>query len=148
MTNIPVNKQEVARCLPHEGPMVLLERVLQCTEESLECETSTHLQPEHPLSIEGQLSVFAGVEYAAQAMALHKCLNAESDGKVRSGFVAVTSNLMPHLVVLNQASGTLNVAVNMLDSSGGGSLYEFHISHGQKKLPVLDGRLLVMLSDE
>lgn len=148
MANMPANKQEVASCLPHKGPMVLLENVLHCTEEGLECETRTHLQVEHPLSIEGQLSIFVGVEYAAQAMALHKSLNAVGDGKVRSGFVAVTSNVTPYLDFLNQASGALNVVVNMLDSSGGGSLYEFRITHSQEKLPVLEGKLLVMLSEE
>jgi predicted hotdog family 3-hydroxylacyl-ACP dehydratase len=147
MANLPLNRQDVEKCLPHKAAMVLLEKVRHCNSDTLECETTTHLQEDHPLRIEGQLSIFTGIEYAAQAMALHSFLNADYEGKAKTGFVAVTSRVKPYFDFLDQVQDTLNISVALVDASGGGSLYEFCISYGADKAAVLDGKLLVMLSD-
>jgi predicted hotdog family 3-hydroxylacyl-ACP dehydratase len=66
--------------LPHAGDMRLLEQVLHWDEQSIVCATSSHRSTTNPLRRQGQLSTVHGIEYAAQAAAVHGVLSAVLDG--------------------------------------------------------------------
>ena len=66
--------------LPHAGGMCLLEEVLEWDRQSILCATSSHQLPTNPLRRHGALSAVHGVEYAAQAAAVHGVLSATLDG--------------------------------------------------------------------
>src|SRR5213075_1172850 len=74
----PLAHDEIARRIPHQGSMCLLDRVLEWDAEHIRCEATGHSQPDHPLRAHGRLGAACGVEYAAQAMAVHGALVAAS----------------------------------------------------------------------
>ena len=66
-----LNRPDIARLIPHAGRMVLLDGVLDWTAETLRARACSHRAPDNPLRRAGRLSVIAGIEYAAQATAIH-----------------------------------------------------------------------------
>ena len=66
----------VAGLVPHAGPMCLLERVVDWSDEGIRCEAT--VTEAHPLRTGGRLPATALIEYAAQAMAAHGRLLADA----------------------------------------------------------------------
>jgi predicted hotdog family 3-hydroxylacyl-ACP dehydratase len=60
--------------LPHAGRMCLLDRLESWDNESIVCVAVSHRDPGNPLRSHECLPAVGGVEYAAQAMALHGSL--------------------------------------------------------------------------
>lgn len=59
----------VASLVPHAGPMCLLETVSEWRDDGISCEAL--VTDDHPLRVRGRLPATALIEYAAQAMAAH-----------------------------------------------------------------------------
>lgn len=139
------NSSELAELLPHSGNMVLLDCVERYDAESITCGASSHLNAGNPLAVAGKLSVFAGIEYAAQAMALHNRLSSESagGGGVRQGVVAVASKLKAHVDRLDELQSRLDVSVGVVERAQDSSIYTFDVSCLRQR--VIEGRLLVVL---
>ena len=60
--------------LPHAGRMRLIDRVVSYDEQTIVCESDSHRAADHPLAEAGVLSIICGLEYGAQAMAIHGAL--------------------------------------------------------------------------
>lgn len=135
---------DVAALLPHAAPMILIDSVLASTENVLLCCANSHLKADNPLRIDGVLSVFAGVEYAAQAMAIHGRLSREthSSPPVR-GFVAVASKLEAYVERLDTLTGPLHIRTERVASTHDSSLYSFQL-HAEQQL-LLQGQLMAVL---
>jgi predicted hotdog family 3-hydroxylacyl-ACP dehydratase len=71
--NVPLQHDEIARLLPHKGAMCLLDNALDCNAESIRC-LADAARPGHPLRDAAGVSVVHGVEYGAQAAALHQMI--------------------------------------------------------------------------
>ncbi|SDU23327.1 hypothetical protein [Halopseudomonas salegens] len=138
----------IADLLPHSAPMVLLDSITQWDEQNIRCQAHSHLQPDNPLRDAGVLSVFAGVEYAAQAMAAHARLlsPAAAGGPPRKGFLAVASKLNASVDVLDSLSAPMHIEANMLAHNADSSLYAFSLTADGQTL--LTGQLTaVTVSD-
>ena len=61
--------------VPQQGAMCLLDEVVSFDDRSVVCRTSSHLAPGNPLRCDGRLPAIAGIEYGAQAMAVHGALH-------------------------------------------------------------------------
>lgn len=135
---------DIAALLPHAAPMILIDSLLESTENVLLCSANSHLKADNPLRIDGVLSVFAGVEYAAQAMAIHGRLSREatSSPPVR-GFVAVASKLEAHVQQLDAIASPLHIRTERVASNHDSSLYTFTLHAGQQLL--LEGQLMAVL---
>ena len=70
--------------IPHRARMCLLDEVVSWDAARISCRAVSHRDPDHPLRAHGRLGVACGVEYAAQAMAVHGAL-ASSALAVHSG---------------------------------------------------------------
>jgi len=70
-----IDAMQLAPFLPHSGPMVLLHKVVHWDDASILCVAISHLDPNNPLRVDGQLSSVQTIEYAAQAVSLHTALN-------------------------------------------------------------------------
>jgi len=66
-----MNHDAICAHLPHAGRMCLLERLESWDGDSITCIATSHRDADNPLRRGGHLHAVAGVEYAAQAMALH-----------------------------------------------------------------------------
>ena len=83
-----MGRADIAALIPHAGAMCLLDAVLSWDRTSIACTASSHRAIDNPLAAEGRLDAVCGVEYAAQAMAVHGGL--AGDGRpVMSGRAAV-----------------------------------------------------------
>ena len=84
----------IAAHIPHQGSMCLLDAVREWSGEAITCTASSHTDPANPLRADGRLGAANGIEYAAQAMAIHGALLAgdgNEDGQPRRTFSILDS---------------------------------------------------------
>jgi len=144
------NSIDPASLLPHAHPMVLLDTIVRWDSDAIVCSSRSHLAADNPLREVGHLSVFAGVEYAAQAMAAHNRLLADDDAPPRKGFLAVASKVTALAQNLDQSLDqwpqTLTIEAWVMAQTRDSSMYQFRLS--AQETPVLEGQLTAVLSPE
>lgn len=131
----------VADLVPHSGPMCLLGRIVDWTDDRLRC-TAT-IADGHPLAMDGRLPSTALIEYAAQAMAAHGRLVAgATTAPPRPGMlVGIRSTTLAQRWV--DARG-LAITVERRSGDEVNVLYDFVV--GDAAGPVLaSGRAIVVL---
>lgn len=138
-----MNQAEICARLPHSGRMCLLERLVKWDNDSIVCLANSHRAADNPLRAGGQLHAVAGVEYAAQAMALHGNLLAASETSAPRGYLASVRDLKLAVEDLSMLSDDLHIAARRLNGDANGFIYEFEIHAGTR--PVLSGRLAAKL---
>lgn len=152
MLNSPksLNRDDIARRIPHQGSMCLLDTVLAWDHNLIRCEASSHRAPQHPLRAHGRLGAACGVEYAAQAMAVHGALVAEaaageSGGSAppRAGYLASLRSVTLHVERLDTMAGPLTVNAERITGAANTVLYSFTVQTGAQTL--LSGRAVVVL---
>jgi predicted hotdog family 3-hydroxylacyl-ACP dehydratase len=145
-----LNRDAIARRIPHQGNMCLLDAVLAWDHDLIRCQTSTHLWPHHPLRAHGRLGAACGVEYAAQAMAVHGELVAHSlDGDdaggspPRAGYLASLRSVTLHVERLDTVAGPLTISAERITGDANTVLYNFTVQTREQTL--LSGRAVVVL---
>jgi len=144
-----LNRDEIARRIPHQGSMCLLDAVMAWDDDHISCEASSHLAPQNPLRAHGRLGAACGVEYAAQAMAVHGALVAESQAgsagssPPRAGYLAGMRGLTLHVDRLDTVAGPLVVKAHKITGDANTVLYGFTLQGGGQNL--LSGRAIVVL---
>jgi predicted hotdog family 3-hydroxylacyl-ACP dehydratase len=73
-----LNRAWIESRIPHRGRMCLLDEVITWSAARVSCRSSTHREADNPLRAHGILGIACGIEYAAQAMAVHGALVAPS----------------------------------------------------------------------
>ncbi|WP_049721083.1 hypothetical protein [Gilvimarinus polysaccharolyticus] len=146
MTSTPISKQQLAALLPHAEPMILLDCITGWDADNIQCTATRHTQSDNPLRIEGVLSVFAGVEYAAQAMAAHARLCAPQQNAPARGFIAVASKLKALAQQLDESPGELHINARKLVQNNDSSLYEFCLSGPQGT--ILSGQITAVINHD
>ena len=128
--------------VPHQGAMCLLEQVLEWDENAIACRAASHRDPANPLRSGDGLAAVMGVEYAAQAVAVHGSLNNRS-GKPRVGYLAALRDVACLVERLDSEPNDLIVRATRVAAESGRLLYDFRIEAGGREL--LKGRLCVVL---
>lgn len=129
--------------VPHKGTMCLLERVVEWSDQRIVCEAISHTDPANPLRDAARLGAATGVEYAAQAMAVHGALLAPSDAAPTQGYLTSVRGLSLHTDRLDDAGGPLTVTAERLSGDARLILYQFTLHCGEHCL--LEGRASVVL---
>jgi predicted hotdog family 3-hydroxylacyl-ACP dehydratase len=138
-----VNHDAICLRLPHAGRMCLLERLESWDSDSITCIAISHRDMNNPLRSGDGLPAVAGVEYAAQAMALHGSLLSSTDTPPVIGYLASVRDLKLDLEDLGAVPEELRVIARRLSGDAGGFLYEFEIRADTRA--VLSGRLTAKL---
>lgn len=137
----------IAAHIPHQGSMCLLDRVESWDEESISCRANSHHHADNPLRARGQLGAACGIEYAAQAMAVHGALLAPEESTTpRAGYLVSVRGTQLHVARLDDVAAELEVKANCITRSENNILYEFSISAAGKLL--LEGRAAVIVNAE
>jgi predicted hotdog family 3-hydroxylacyl-ACP dehydratase len=124
--------------------MCLLDRVVEWTDLHIVCEAVNHRAPDHPLRAAGRLGAAVGVEYAAQAMAVHGALMAATlEAGPKQGYLTSVRSLTLHVDRLDDLAGPLRISAERLSGDERLMLYQFQIDHHGYCL--LDGRASVVL---
>ncbi len=138
-----IGKAEISRLIPHAGTMCLLERVTSWDEHSIECVAVSHRDPANPLAADGRLGTACGVEYAAQAMAVHGGLSGATEGRAKAGYLMSLRGLTLHRSYLDDLEDDLIIKAERLAGEGVQVSYRFNLTCAGK--PVLEGRAAVLL---
>lgn len=136
-----MSKPNVADLVPQQGAMCLLDEILSFDERSVVCRASSHRSPDNPLRCDGRLPSIAGVEYGAQAMAVHGALQA--NGSAQAGMLAGARAVRFHARYLDEEPGPLTVRAERLVADGGRLLYAFAVEGATCEL--VSGRIAVVL---
>ena len=123
--------------------MCLLDAVLQWDAQRIVCEARSHTAPDHPLRADHRLGAAIGVEYAAQAMAVHGALLAPGNAAPEPGYLASVRALNLHVDRIDDLAGPIRVSAERLLGDTRLILYQFQLHHQQRCL--LDGRASVVL---
>jgi predicted hotdog family 3-hydroxylacyl-ACP dehydratase len=152
----------IERNIPHHGRMCLLDEVMEWNAQHIRCRSGTHRLPDHPLRSQGRLGVACGIEYAAQAMAVHGALVAgalaswsggalarsvaKGAGKGRSevGFLAALRDVRLHVLRLDDVEADLICEALLVAGDHGSALYEFALRSEAEPQRLLSGRATVV----
>eukprot|EP00825_Cyclidium_porcatum_P007297 TRINITY_DN1364_c0_g1_i5.p4 TRINITY_DN1364_c0_g1~~TRINITY_DN1364_c0_g1_i5.p4 ORF type:complete len:151 (-),score=37.42 TRINITY_DN1364_c0_g1_i5:143-595(-) len=104
----------IAAHIPHQGSMCLLDKVIEWSESSIICRATSHNDPGNPLRAEGRLGAANGIEYAAQAMAIHGALLANADDQPRQGYLTSVRSVTLNVARLDDLPGELSVQAERL----------------------------------
>ena len=137
-----LDRAAIAARIPHQGDMCLLAAVVDWSETIISCRAVSHGDPANPLRAEGRLGAAIGIEYAAQAMALHGSLLARDDGP-RQGYLTSVRSVHLHVARLDDLPGELDVRAERLSGDADHILYRFSVSHAGDCL--VEGRAAVVL---
>ena len=123
--------------------MCLLDAVVDWSKTAIFCRAFSHTDPGNPLRAEGRLGAANGIEYAAQAMAVHGALLAATGEPPRQGYLASVRGVQLHVTRLDDLPGELRVTAERLSGDGKHILYQFAVDHAGHCL--LEGRAAVIL---
>ncbi len=139
----PLDRDQIAARIPHTGAMCLLARVERWSERDIRCIATSHRAADNPLRNGEQLPVSAGIEYAAQAMAVHGSLLEPTTGTPRRGYLAVLSRVEWTVGRLDDIVGELQIEAVRDTVIDGGSSYTFSVRGGGQLL--LKGAAVIAL---
>ena len=130
--------------IPHAGAMSLLHEVVAWDAGSIECRARSHRDPANPLRSRNQLASVHGIEYAAQAMALHGALLGGAGAPAsRPGYIGAVRALELHVPRLDDIADDLTIHAERLAGDASHALYTFSLRAGGRLLA--EGRISVAL---
>jgi predicted hotdog family 3-hydroxylacyl-ACP dehydratase len=135
----------IARHIPHQGSMCLLDGVDAWDQQCIQCRASSHRAADNPLRASGRLGAACGIEYAAQAMAVHGALLAPQDSaSPRVGYLVSVRGTQLHVARLDDIAADLRIEATCITRSENNILYQFSLSAAGQLL--LDGRAAVVIN--
>jgi predicted hotdog family 3-hydroxylacyl-ACP dehydratase len=138
-----LDRRWIEQNIPHHGRMCLLDEVIGWDAQHIRCRTATHRAADHPLRSSGRLGIASGIEYAAQAMALHGALaGGPKNARSEAGFLAALRNVQLHVPRLDDVQTDLICEATLIAGDRGSALYEFAILSEARRL--LSGRATVV----
>lgn len=138
-----IDRAWMAARIPHQGTMFLLDRVEEWDDQQVHCRAISHRAPDNPMRSHGRLAAVCGIEYAAQAIALHGALSAPHQAAPRLGYLASARSVLLHVDRLDDIVADLQVQAERLSGDSNTLLYKFTI-HAADRL-LLEGRMAVII---
>jgi predicted hotdog family 3-hydroxylacyl-ACP dehydratase len=124
--------------------MCLLDRVEAWDEQHIRCRTGTHRDPGNPLRAFGRLGAACGIEYAAQAMAVHGVLLAPTGSTIaRVGYLVSVRDAQLHVPRLDDIAADLEVGASCILRGGNTVLYRFSVTAAG--ILLLQGRATIVV---
>ncbi len=163
-----LNRAWIESRIPHQGRMCLLDEVIAWSDTRVSCRSGTHREADNPLRAYGQLGIACGIEYAAQAMAVHGALLATSPadraappaaasaapaspatgspaaGSPAAGFLAAVRDVRFRSLRLDDVQGDLICDAVRMAGDATTALYEFQLRSEAALL--LSGRATVIFA--
>ncbi|MHB8453549.1 MAG: 3-hydroxylacyl-ACP dehydratase [Acidiferrobacterales bacterium] len=125
--------------------MCLLDCVESWDQTAITCNAISHADVSNPLRQYGRLHAICGVEYAAQAMAVHAGLTFDAPGERPAlGFLASVRNLELFVDRIDTVGPELRIEARRLSDGERSFIYQFDMWSGPTLL--LSGRAAVILA--
>jgi predicted hotdog family 3-hydroxylacyl-ACP dehydratase len=122
--------------------MCLLHAVNHWDSADISCSAHSHTAADHPLRNAHGLPISAGIEYAAQAMAVHGALLASVDQLPEIGYLTSVRNVQWFAPRLDNVAGELTIQASRISGNESTLLYDFRLFCNDHLL--LSGRAGVM----
>jgi predicted hotdog family 3-hydroxylacyl-ACP dehydratase len=128
---------------------VLLEEVLTWNTSGVKCRSSSHRDRSNPLRSHDRLAAVCGIEYAAQAMAVHGALiasrlTASPKNESVVGYLASVRNVVLHATRLDDVEADLVATAERVTGDERSVLYDFAVSGNERVL--LAGRATIVFN--
>jgi predicted hotdog family 3-hydroxylacyl-ACP dehydratase len=143
---ISLDRTAIAGLIPHAGAMCLLDEVIAWDATTIKCRTASHRESDNPLARGGGLATICGIEYAAQAMAVHGRLANTIGLRPAAGFLASVREVRCEVERLDLLRGDLVITAERLLGDTARVIYRFALVCGET--PVISGRAAVVLKAE
>jgi predicted hotdog family 3-hydroxylacyl-ACP dehydratase len=144
LSNATLDHAWIERHIPHRGSMCLLDRVAAWDHERICCHASSHRSSDNPLRSHGRLGAVCGIEYAAQAMAVHGALLAPDErASPRVGYLVSVRGAKLWVKRLDDIAEDLLIEAMCITRGDNNILYRFTVDAGSRRL--LEGRAAVVL---
>jgi predicted hotdog family 3-hydroxylacyl-ACP dehydratase len=140
---MPLSGAALARLLPQQGAMCLLDAVVHHDHRSIVCVSARHVDPSNPLTVDGRLSPLAGIEFAAQAIAAHGALADATAGRRVRGWLARVRDCVVQCERMDDLPAPLVIEAECIAASASALSYRFSLRAGEAM--VLSGSALVAL---
>ncbi|GAB5605306.1 hydroxymyristoyl-ACP dehydratase [Sideroxyarcus sp. TK5] len=137
------DKAAIARVIPHAGDMCLLDGVMECDAQHIRCISGSHRDVNNPMRSGNELLALCGIEYAAQAMAVHGAWDAKYDSKPRAGYLAALRDVACARMRLDDLADDLTIEAEKIMGDDARVIYQFNIHAGASK--IMSGRATVVL---
>jgi|AP12_2_1047962.scaffolds.fasta_scaffold117485_1 predicted hotdog family 3-hydroxylacyl-ACP dehydratase len=125
---MPLDRNALARLVPHRGAMCLLDSVAHWDDVRIDCRAVSHRDPDNPLRLGGRLPAVVAIEYAAQAMAVHGGLRALPDHVAAPGYLVAVRDAQLHTARLDDITTDLEISATCLAADSTGLVYAFAVS--------------------
>ena len=139
----PLDRNWIAARIPHSGTMCLLDAVVAWDDTHVRCIATSHRDATNPLRSRDRLAAVCGIEYAAQALAVHGALCDAAQQRPRAGFLASVRGVEAHVARLDTVEAPLDIEAERIGGDGNNVLYRFTVRNGARIL--LTGRAAVVL---
>ena len=146
---MPLDRDWIERHIPHQGTMCLLDEVLTWNTSRVQCRSSSHRDRMNPLRAHDRLAAVCGIEYAAQAMAVHGALiasrlTASRKNEAIVGYLASVRNVVLHANRLDDVEADLVATAERVTGDERSVLYDFSVSGNERILLV--GRATIVFN--
>ena len=124
-----IEHDEICRLIPHAANMCLLDRVTEWDENTIVCESGSHMLQDNPLRTSEGLTSVSLIEYGAQSMAVHGGLIArQKSDDFGEGYLAALRDVSFERLDVSQIPNKIVVMAEMLMSQNGNMVYRFQVS--------------------
>lgn len=138
-----LDRDAIAHRIPHHGSMCLLDAVTQWDDDQIRCRALSHRHPDNPMRQDGRLGAATGIEYAAQAMAVHGALRRSRETAPKKGYITRVQKVELYCSRLDDAGEELLITATRLMGNEQIVRYGFAVRDGERLL--LEGQATVML---
>ena len=124
--------------------MCLIDEVMDWSATDILCRTASHRLASNPLRTADRLRAECGIEYAAQAIAIHGVLSAASHGASPGvGMLASVRGVILHVDRLDDIADDLEIRGTRISGDATALLYDFSII--RESTTLLSGRATILL---
>lgn len=138
-----IDRTWIQRHIPHQGTMCLLDAVKHWNDTDIKCCARSHTALNNPLRNANGLPISAGIEYAAQAMAVHGALLAPIEQLPQVGYLTSVRNAQWWTPRLDDVGCEITIQATRISGNEVTLLYDFSILFDDRLL--LRGRIGVMI---
>jgi predicted hotdog family 3-hydroxylacyl-ACP dehydratase len=138
-----VDRSGIAQLIPHQGAMLLLDRVTRWDPSGIVAMATSHRAADHPLRSHGRLRAVHLCEYGAQAAAVHGGLVARAAGTAAApGYLVSIRDVAFTCQRIDDLDNELQIRAELLLQDSGSWQYLFAAYHAGIELAT--GRLAII----
>jgi len=139
------DRATIEALIPQQGAMCLLDSIEYWNGQRIICTSMQHRSAGNPLRTRNALSSLHGIEFAAQAVAVHGGLTAPGHARPRVGLLLSARDCKFHRRKLDDIEGALVIEAEQMGRNDQTRMYRFKVS--AQDVLVVEGRTAVLLRE-